>query len=64
MMFTYIKEITVIDPDSGGEVEVEIWKCQTTGGIFGVDASFMDQVGTFHNPFTGVEINTDSLVLP
>lgn len=40
----FIKEITVRDPDSGGEVEVEIWKDPVSGGMFGVDTSFLDQV--------------------
>jgi hypothetical protein len=38
----FIKEITVIDPDSKGEVEVEIYKHEN-GGIFGIDSSFLDQ---------------------
>jgi len=40
----FVKEITVTDPDSGGDVEVELWKDPDTGGIFGVDSSFLDQV--------------------
>jgi hypothetical protein len=38
----FIQEITVVDPDSKGAVEVEIWKDPVTGGIFGIDASFLD----------------------
>ena len=44
MKATFVKEITVIDPDSGGEVELEVWKDPSTGGIFALDASFLDQV--------------------
>jgi hypothetical protein len=49
----YITEVTVLDPDSNGEVTVEIWKCTDSGGIFGIDASFAEQVGTMFNPFNG-----------
>lgn len=38
----FIKEITVTDPDSGGDVEVTIMKHEG-GGIFGIDSSFLDQ---------------------
>lgn len=38
----FIKKVLVIDPDSKGEVEVEIWKDPVTGGIFGIDASFLE----------------------
>ena len=49
----FINEITVVDPDTGADVAVEIWKDGFTGGIFGIDASFLDQVGEFYNPFNG-----------
>ena len=50
----YIKEVTVIDPDSGGEVEIEIWKDMETGGMFGVDESFLEaENGCIYNPFSG-----------
>lgn len=39
-MFT---EITVTDPDTGGEVEVSMFKHEN-GGIFGIDSSYIDQV--------------------
>lgn len=52
-MLKYITEITVLDPDSNGDVTVEIWKCTDSGGIFGIDASFAEQVGKLYNPFTG-----------
>jgi len=39
----YIKEISVIDPDSKLEVHVGIYKDTQSGGIFGVDSSFLDQ---------------------
>ncbi len=38
----WVKEITVKDPDTGNKVQVKIWKDPVTGGIFGIDASWMD----------------------
>jgi hypothetical protein len=38
-----IQEIVIIDPDSGGEVEVCIFKHEN-GGLFGMDSSFIEQV--------------------
>lgn len=40
MKAKFIKEITVIDPDSHLPVEVAIYK-EEAGGIFGVDSSFL-----------------------
>jgi hypothetical protein len=39
----FVKEITVIDPDTQGEVQIGIYKHQN-GGMFGIDASYVDQV--------------------
>ena len=39
----FVTEVTVIDPDSKGEVEVAIYKHEN-GGMFGIDSSFLDQV--------------------
>ena len=38
----FVKEITVIDPDSMGEVEISIYKHEG-GGMFGIDSSYLDQ---------------------
>jgi hypothetical protein len=38
----FVKEITVIDPDSKGEVELSIYKHEG-GGMFAMDSSFLDQ---------------------
>ena len=49
---TYIKDIVIQDPDTGGDVEVTLFKHQN-GGIFGIDASHIDQVAEedqFGNP--------------
>ena len=39
----YIKDIVIQDPDTGGDVEVTLFKHEG-GGIFGIDASYIDQV--------------------
>ena len=39
----YIKDIVIQDPDTGGDVEVTLFKHEN-GGIFAVDASWIDQV--------------------
>ena len=47
----FVKDITVIDPDSKLEVELEIRKMET-GPIVGLDASFFDQLGERENPYS------------
>jgi hypothetical protein len=39
----YVKEVTVKDPDSGGDVELTVYKHEG-GGMFAIDSSFLDQV--------------------
>jgi hypothetical protein len=39
----FITEITIIDPDSGGDVLVSIYKHENDG-IFGIDSSYIEQV--------------------
>jgi hypothetical protein len=39
----FVKEITVIDPDSKGKVELSVYKHEN-GGMFAMDSSFLDQV--------------------
>ena len=43
MEANYIKDIVIQDPDTGGDVEVTIFKHEG-GGIFGIDSSYIDQV--------------------
>jgi hypothetical protein len=38
----FVTEITVTDPDSGGEVELDVFKHEN-GGMFAIDASYLDQ---------------------
>ena len=40
----YVGPMTVVDPDSGGVVELEVWKDPQSGGIFAVDASYLEGV--------------------
>lgn len=51
--YTFICENTVIDPDTDDAVPIEIWKDNVSGGIFGIESPFLDQVGRHHNPYTG-----------
>jgi len=39
----YVKDIVIQDPDTGGDVEVTIFKHES-GGLFALDASWIDQV--------------------
>lgn len=39
----FVKEITVIDPDSNLPVEISIYKHEN-GGMFGIDSSYIEQV--------------------
>ena len=38
----FVEEIVVIDPDTGGLVELDVFKHEN-GGMFAIDASFLDQ---------------------
>jgi len=38
----FVKEITVIDPDSKGEVQLSVYKHEN-GGMFAIDSSWLDQ---------------------
>lgn len=38
----FVNQIIVIDPDTQGEVELEVYKHEN-GGMFAMDASFIDQ---------------------
>jgi hypothetical protein len=48
---TFIKTITVTDPDCGVDVEVSIYKLET-GGMIGVDESFLTNTNEpVYSPF-------------
>lgn len=52
----YITEITVTDPHTNAPVEVAIYKDIQSGGMFGVDASFLLTEEVVHEPFDGQEV--------
>ena len=60
----FVKEITVQDPDTGGDVEMEVYKHQG-GGMFAIDSSYLDQVHdddtypVVPDPFTGAGMSTE-----
>lgn len=56
----YVKTIKVTDPDSGGEVDLAIYKMET-GGMVGVDESFLANTDEpVFSPYdSGVELNLD-----
>jgi len=66
----YIKDIVIQDPDTGGDVEVTLFKHQN-GGIFGMDASYLEQVAeestggnpVVPDPFGDLENEVNDLVL-
>ena len=39
----FVKEIEVIDPDTGGVIHMGVYKHEN-GGMFAMDSSFIDQV--------------------
>jgi len=39
----YVKEVTVTDPDSKGDVEMCVFKHNETGGMFAIDSSYLEQ---------------------
>jgi len=51
MKTKFVTEIIVIDPDSGNEVGVAIYKLEN-GGMVGIDSSFIEQdIGPVYSPF-------------
>lgn len=49
----FVKVIQVIDPDTGNEVELEIWKSPSSDSIFGVESSWLDQSAPeYRDPYT------------
>jgi len=63
-----VREITVIDPDSKGEVELSVYKHEN-GGMFAIDSSFLDQCcdedsyPIIPDPFGGVLMKDHELVM-
>jgi hypothetical protein len=40
---TLVQEVTVTDPDTKANVSVSIYKHDQSGGMFGIDSSFIEQ---------------------
>lgn len=40
---TFIQEVTITDPETNAPVTVSMYKHDITGGIFGIDSSFIEQ---------------------
>ena len=56
----FIQEVTVTDPDSHLPVEVSIYKDVDSGGLFGVDSSFLETEEPVYIPFEkGEEADID-----
>lgn len=56
-----LKDVTVVDPDTGDDVDLCVYKDPVSGGMFAVDFSFIDQdTDVVPNPFIPGEV----LVLP
>ncbi len=57
--YTYVTEICENDPDFAGPVHMEVWKDNSSGAMFAIDSSFLEQVDDFYNPFNGEVQNVD-----
>ena len=51
--YTYIHELCVNDPDTDEPVHIEVWKDNNSGGVFAIEATYLDQIDEFYNPFNG-----------
>ena len=54
----WISDIAIIDPDTKEVVEVSMFK-HDSGGIFGIDASFIEQMCSDNNPTINDPFNKD-----
>ena len=55
----FVKDIIVTDPDTNAPVDVAIYKDLESGGMFGIDTSFIITLADddpVNNPFNGKEI--------
>ena len=54
MRSRFVTQIAVRDPAQGTVTELEIWQDPTSGALFGIDASFLDQVNdSLPSPYNG-----------
>lgn len=61
---TFVKDIEIVDPNSGLTVEVSIFIDHSTGGAFGVDKLFIDashkDLGDYvFSPFDGEKLEVN-----
>ncbi|MBJ7265519.1 hypothetical protein [Idiomarina abyssalis] len=45
----FVTDITVIDPDTGDDIELCVYKDENSGAMFAIDASY--DLGTIPSPF-------------
>ncbi len=61
----FITQITITDPDTRAPVEMEVWKDPTSGGLFAIDASFLDaiaeEIPSPFNPHTSLHLREAAL---
>lgn len=60
---TFVKEVTVTDPDTNAEVKVSIYKHDSACGMFGIDSSFIEQnFDDDETPTVADPFNNDGIV--
>ena len=50
----FVKEITVVDPDTGGDVHLEVYKHEG-GGMLAIDSSFLEQSTEDDKPYQVIQ---------
>lgn len=54
----FVMTITIMDPDTGNPVNLEIRKCMESGALVGIDGSFLEQdVAEIRNPYNEGELD-------
>lgn len=59
---TFIQQVTVTDPETNAPVQLSVYKHDTSGGMFAIDSSFIEQnfedeeTPTVADPFTNEAI--------
>ena len=59
----YVKDFRVTDPENGGEVEMTLFKHEN-GGMFALDASFIEQVLDEDNPVIPDPLSDNTDIAP
>ncbi len=64
----FITQLVVRDPDTDLPTELEIWQDPTSGALFGIDASLLDQVHEHirspYNPGVSLRLSEDAMTAP